>query len=448
MKTYFLMTVCFLGIATVAQASIDPFSVYSAKAPEGCLSKEIGTQKLELVDLIQIGICNNPSLNRDYMAIKAAESEVGQVKSSYLPSISGSASASKDYAKIEQGSASETDPYSANVALQWLLFDFGGRSAKTAQTKAYLDSAQFSYNSSLQNLVFSVSQAYYNVMGAKAVLDSSRTAEESYKKSYDETKRRFELGLVSASDKLLAQTSYENSKLAVIQAEKSVKTGMGNLATLLNLSPDTIFDLARPKPKSEQLDLEVDKPVSELIEIALAARPDLQANKSSLAAAKYNEDIVKSSALPSVSVGAGVGYRDNWHHSNPYQYSTNVGVSLSVPLFTGFSDTYKISKAKYQTKQAEASLASTEDAVKNEVWTAYQDYQTAVSSHKISLTVLESAKENQKVAFAMYKVGKGSILNLLTAEAQLANSRQESIVSFYSVLTAKAKLYRAIGRYN
>jgi outer membrane protein TolC len=82
------------------------------------------------------------------------------------------------------------------------------------------------------------------------------------------------------------------------------------------------------------------------------------------------------------------------------------------------------------------------------VWTAYQDYQTAMSSHKISLTVLESAKENQKVAFAMYKVGKGSILNLLTAESQLANSRKESIVSFYSVLTQKAKLYRAIGRYN
>ena len=448
MKTYFLIGVCFLGLATSAFASIDPFSVYSAQAPEGCLSKEIGKEKLDLSDLIQIGICNNPSLNRSYMAIKTAESDVGQVKSGYLPTISASASADKDYGKVQNGISSEDDPYSANVALKWLLYDFGGRSAKTAQTKAYLDAAEFSYNSALQNLVFSISQAYYNLQGAKAVLTSSKTAEESYKKSYDETKRRYELGLVSASDKLLAQTSYENSKLAVIQAENAVKTGAGNLAQLLNLAPDTQFELARPKPKSEQLDLEVDKPVAELIEIALAQRPDLQADKSSLEASKYNEDVAFASALPSVSVGAGVGYRDNWRTSNPYNYSTNVGISLSVPLFTGFSDTYKITKAKYQTRQAEASVADTEDTVKNEVWTAYQDYQTAVSSHKISLTVLESAKENQKVAFAMYKVGKGSILNLLTAESQLANSRKESIVSFYSVLTQKAKLYRAIGRYN
>ena len=448
MKTYFLIGVCFLGLTAHAQANIDPFSVYSAKAPEGCLDAQIGQEKLDLSDLIQIGICNNPSLSRSYMAVKTAESDVGQVKSNYLPSITASASVDKDYGKVQDGNSSEDDPYSANIALKWLLYDFGGRSAKTQQTRAYLESAEFSYNSSLQNLVFSVSQAYYNVLGAKAVLASSKTAEESYKKSYDETKRRYELGLVSASDKLLAQTSYENSKLAVIQAENAVKTGMGNLAQLLNLPPETEFDLSRPKPKSEQLDLEVQKPVAELIEIALKQRPDLQADKRTLEAAKYNEDVVWAGSLPSVSVGVGVGYRDNWRTSNPYNYSTNVGLSLSVPLFTGFSDTYKISKAKYQTRQAEALVTDTEDTVKNEVWTAYQDYQTAVSSHKISLTVLESAKENQKVAFAMYKVGKGSILNLLTAESQLANSRKESIVSFYSVLTQKAKLYRAIGRYN
>ncbi len=447
MKKCFFIGVCLCAFVLPLRAEVDPFSVYNAQAPQGCLDKQIGTAPLDLADLIQIGICNNPSLNRQYMAVKIAEGNVGQSQSGYLPNISATAGADKDYAKVQKGDSSENDPYSANVALKWLLYDFGGRSAKTEQTKAYLESAEFSYNSALQNLVFSVSQAYYNVLGAKAVLVSSKTAEESYKKSYDETKRRYELGLVSASDKLLAQTSYENSKLAVIQAENAVKTGTGSLAQLLNLPPDTAFDLARPKPKSERLDLEVDKSVSELIDIALSARPDLRAEKSSLEAVKLNEDIVLAEALPSVSIGAGVGYRDNWRTSNPYQYSTNVGISLSVPLFTGFSDTYKLSKAKYQTRQAEALVADTEDIIKNEVWTAYQDYQTAVSSHKISLTVLESAKENQKVAFAMYKVGKGSILNLLTAESQLANSRKESIVSFYSVLTQKAKLYRAIGRY-
>lgn len=447
MKTYFLISVCFFGLAFPLCAAMDPFSVYSAQAPQGCLDRQIGTKPLDLSDLITIGICNNPSLNRDYMAIKVAEADLGQSKSAYLPGINAGASVGKDYAKTQHFKSSNDDPFSGNVALDWLLFDFGGRSAKTAQTKAYLDSAQFSYNSALQDLVFSVSQAYHNLLGSKAVLKSSQTAQESYKKSYDESVRRYELGLVSASDKLLAQTSYENSKLAVIQAENAVKTGSGDLARLLNLPPDTVFDLVMPKPKSEYLELAVKKPVQELIEIALAGRPDLLAGKSDVEAAKQNVAVQKSSALPSVSLNSGVAYNDNWRTSNPYRYGADVGLNLSVPLFTGFSDTYKISKAKYQQAQAEATLTTLEDTVKNEVWTAYQDYETALSSHRISLTVLESAKENQRVAFAMYKVGKGSILNLLTSEAQLANARQESIVSFYTVLTAKAKLYRSIGRY-
>ncbi|NCB34008.1 MAG: hypothetical protein EOM64_09070 [Erysipelotrichia bacterium] len=64
----------------------------------------------------------------------------------------------------------------------------------------------------------------------------------------------------------------------------------------------------------------------------------------------------------------------------------------------------------------------------------------------ISRQMLESAVENERVAFASYQVGKGSILNLLTAGSQLATARQEVIVAFYAVLTTKADLYRAIGR--
>ena len=61
--------------------------------------------------------------------------------------------------------------------------------------------------------------------------------------------------------------------------------------------------------------------------------------------------------------------------------------------------------------------------------------------------MLESAKENQRVAFASYEVGRGSILNLLTAESQLASARQENASAFYNVLIAKANLYRTIGRF-
>lgn len=82
-----------------------------------------------------------------------------------------------------------------------------------------------------------------------------------------------------------------------------------------------------------------------------------------------------------------------------------------------------------------------------QVWSAYQDYKTALASYTINRDVLASAQENERVSHASYRAGKETLLNLLTVQAQLASARQELIVSFYTVLISKASLYRAIGKF-
>jgi len=106
-----------------------------------------------------------------------------------------------------------------------------------------------------------------------------------------------------------------------------------------------------------------------------------------------------------------------------------------------------VKEAEAQKEKALEEKEEMIEMVKNEVWTSYHNYKTAVSSYEISKKALESAVENERVAFASYQVGKGDILNLLTAGSQLSNARKEVIVAYYAVLTSKASLYRAIGRF-
>lgn len=443
---YSLMFLC-LFITGAAQAELDPFSVYSLHAPNGCLDTEIGTKKLTLADLIEIGLCNNPALNKGFMSVKASEASYGAAQSEYLPTISATGSLSSDYSKREHEGSAHGDPYSGSVALDWLLFDFGGRTARAEQTKAYLDAAGFTYNVLLQDTILNITRAYYTLLSNKAVLDSAKISEKSFKKSYEESKKRYELGLVPLNDKLLAQTSYEQSKLSVIEADNAVQEASGNLAVLLNLPPDTVFDLFLPKKTKEIIQLNMDRNIQELIDMAVEERSEIKSKYKEQEAAKYSIDIAKSTALPSISVGASVSGDDNWRRNNPYQYGASAGLKLSVPLFTGFKNTYNITKAQYEYEQANYGISETIDTVKNEVWNAWQNYKTAFAAYDISKNVLESAKENQRVAFASYEVGRGSILNLLTAESQLADARQENASAFYNVLIAKANLYRSIGRF-
>ena len=444
MKLKILIFTCVLS--ALPAWALDPFFVYTQNAPENCVDADV-TQELDLPALVQIGICNNPALNRDYMSVKASEASLGMAKSDYLPTIDASASASKSTAKVQGGEREDTSPYSGNIGLKWLIYDFGARGATTDQMRAYLESDSFKYNAALHDTVLAINQAYFDYLSNEEVLKSAEETMKSYKKSFEETSKRYKLGMAALSDKLLAQTTYKKSELAVIEAKNTLKKAGATLATLLNLPTDTAFKLTLPPKDKDITQISTKMTVQEMMAEALKMRPELKRAESQEEAAKYGVDIAKAGHYPSLSANASAGYGDYWQGNDPSRTTGSAGLSLSVPLFNGFKTTYNVAKARYQYEAAQRTTVETQDSVKREVFNAYHDYQTAVSSYKVNQEVLASAKESERVSFKSYKAGKESILNLLTAQAELATARKGVATSFYEVLIAKANLYRAIGQF-
>ncbi len=440
-----LLTFALMMSATPVLA-LDPFFVYTQNAPENCVDADV-TKELDLPTLIQVGICNNPALNRDYMSVKASEASLGATKSEYLPTIDANGSISKSTTKMKGGEKENSSPYSGNIGLKWLIYDFGARGATTDQMQAYLDSDSFKYSASLHDTVLAINQAYFDLLSNQEVLKSAQETMKSYKKSFEETSKRYKLGMAALSDKLLAQTTYKKSELNVIQAENTLKKSGATLATLLNLPTDTDFKLALPKKDKDITAISTDMTVQQMMEEALKMRPELKNVQSREEAAKYGIDIAKGGHYPSLSANASAGYNDAWSGDKAYRATGSAGFSLSVPLFNGFKTTYNVAKARYQYAEAQQTTIETQDSVKKEVFNAYHDYQTALSAYRVNKEVLESAKESERVSFKSYQAGKESILNLLTAQAELATARQGVATSFYDVLIAKANLYRAIGQF-
>lgn len=444
MKKYLLLVTA-ICLALPA-AALDPLGVYSVRPPEGCVDKDVTTEELSLEDLIQVSLCTNPSLASDYMGVKASEAALGTSRAQYLPNITLSGTGNIAGERPEEGTYTQAEPYSGKAEASWLLFDFGGRGARYKTTRAFLDAANFGYNASLQNLVLSVQTAYLSLLAAEESLVSSKASLDTYKQSYDEAQKRYKLGMVSLSDNLQAKTRYEQALLSVVQHENQVKQFSGNLAVLLNLSPDTQIKLAKPTYDEKFIQIESDD-VKEMMKTALANRPEIQAQESTTRAQKASATSAKTAMLPSISAIASAGYNDNWKHSHPYGVENAAGVKVTWPLFSGFSNMYQAAQATYKYKQSQSQTESLKRQIENEVWSAYQNYKTALRSYEISQTVLDSAEENERVAFRYYEVGKGDIINLLTAVAQLADTRQNKITAFYSLLLSKANLYKSIGKY-
>ena len=429
-------------------AAFDPFSVYHRNAPEGCLARSVGKGPLALEDLIQIGICNNPNLNRNYMAVKSSEAAYGQSKAAYLPSVDAVGTISREYEKMQGVRKSgRRNPWAGKVSLSWLLLDFGGRSSTNEAMREYLEASSASYDAALHDTVLAVNMAYFDLLSAQEVLKSNETSVASYRKSYEETEKKYKVGAASLSDRLLAKTTYLQSRLAVTQTENDIRKNQANLAALLNLPPETSFRLKMPPKDARAIRLQRDFTVGELIDMAMEARPELKSAESARRAAEAEIGVAKSAAAPKLSFYGKGSYADRWNESHPYTYAGEAGLQIDMPIFKGFSNMYGIARARYDYQQAVYTLKSTEDSVKNEVWSAYQDYMTAAESYEINQDVLKSAEENERVSRASYRAGKETILNLLTVQAQLATARRDLIVSYYTVLIGKANLYRAVGKF-
>ena len=379
------------------------------------------------------------------MGVKSAEASVGISRAEYLPSIMLSGQGNITGERIEGQNYIQNEPYAGTAAASWLLFDWGGRTSRAKSSRAQADMARFTYDAQLQDFMLSVQTAYLNVLAAKESLTSAQASLDTYNQSYNEAQKRYKLGMVSLSDKLQTKTKYEQALLSVVLAENTLNQAQGNLAVLLNLSPNTPLQIETPVFDDDFTKIENDN-IEQLMQEAVENRPEMRAQESAQQAAKFNLYNARIQHLPSIYANASATYGDNWKHSAPYKTDTAAGLSVSMPLFTGFANTYATQSASYAYKQAQANTQNARLQIQNDVWNKYQNYQTAVKTYEISKTVLESAEENERVAFRYYKVGKSDTLNLLTAVAQLADARQNKITSFYNLLLSKASLQKSIGK--
>ena len=410
-----------------------------------CDSKiNITNKKLDLRDLIEICVCNNPDLASEYLNVEIAKSKKKQQTAEYMPQLSASASTNSEHKNIEDDNNTTDEPYSAKLSLEWLLYDFGGRQSRNKLYKSDIDIANFEYNTKLYDTILSVHTVYLKLLGAQEILKSAEENEKAFKKSFEESSKKYNLGMASLNDKLQAKTQYEESILEVVEARNTIKQYNGELAILLNLSPLTKFNLQEPLINNDITKLDFEDNINTMIETATKNRTEIKKAEKTIEYNKYNLKLAKNNLMPTISAVGSLTYEDDWD-KNKYEKTSYIGINVSVPIFAGFANVNKISQANYEYKQAKYDLEVTKNDIANEVWSAYQNYKTAVESYRISQQVVKSAEENLKVSFKSYSVGKIDIISLLTANSKLASAKKDKINNFYNVLITKADLYRKIG---
>jgi TolC family type I secretion outer membrane protein len=392
---------------------------------------------LTLDRCVEIGLRQSPAIKASEAAFNAAGARVGQARSAYYPQISlaGSYTAFSPYTDPTNESQ---DLYQGTATLNQTLFDFGRTPSQVAIERLNFDAAGQDHSSVTSQVAYNVKQAYYLLLQAEKNRDVAVETVQLTEDQLAQAKGFFDAGVKSKYDVTSAEVNVSTAKLALIRAENAVRIARVTLNNAMGV-PDapefTIADTLDFRPGVFTL--------SDAIARAYEHRPDLRALQTRREASKESVSLARAGHYPTLTGTASYLRADSAYP--PERSGWSAGVTLSVPLFSGFLTNNQVREAKENLYAAQANEETFRQSVLLEVQQAYLSLREAEDSVGVAKLTVQQAQENYDIANGRYNAGVGSPLDVTNALVGLSNAKTNYIAALANYKIAEAALLKAMG---
>ena len=423
-----------------------PTIAFGARDCESLRNVPDGVQSLQ--DVIELGLCRNPQTAAAYQSLRTSHFNKNAGYANYLPSVSVGANANKNFAQSDDTKNKNYDwSYGASISASYLIFDFGKRTADMNQMIDNYRAAGFDFSETVQNFVYGLIGAYYELLNADANVESAKSALTVAQTAYDTANKKFNAGSVAKADVYKSETTLSSSKLSLERAKNNREIAKATLLTKLSFPADQDIKIA--DMSSSFGTAAENESIDELIKIAREKRPDLLKASASKDAAWHKRNSAFLKNLPTISATGSLSWGDDnfsgVYEVNSHKTNGSIGIRASMPLFAGFANVYGIRAAESEYERAKYNEQQTSNAAMMDVFTAYQNYKTAQTVLTQTEALLKSATESERVTSGMYKVGRATMLDWQQAQSELVNAQKENNAAKYDLFVKRAAVALAIG---
>ncbi len=406
--------------------------------------------KLSLAELIDIALINNPDTKKTWAQAREAAAVYGEKLSPYYPEINVDAS----YTRERQTYLNETleHPHKASeyyrttvtpeATVTYTIFDFGQRRSTSEVARQSLYYADYTHNRQIQTVIQMVMNDYYNYLYQKQNLQAKEADLEDAKQSLDAANQKFAAGVASVGDVVQAKTKYLQIKIELSTQKEKVEGSFVQLAYDIGLPANFPFNVEK-FPDHLYLE-EMLTSVDELIQFAQTNRQDFLAMQAELKSQQAKIDYAYAADRPVIAGYFNIG--KNWYNDHDYEdYHFRGMLKLSFPLFKGFFYKNQRRQAKALYTQSKASLEQLELSIVSDI--TYNHYQAKMASeiYKFSDDYLKASEEEFVIALSNYKAGTNTILDVLSAQSSLADSRAKKAQATRDWFSSLANLSYSTG---
>lgn len=419
-----------------------------------------------LRDIYELALTNDAQLKAEQAQYKANLETEKLSRAALLPQVNAtwdytdtdqdvtgeSFAVEEDITAIQTRTNTDTTRDGYQISLNQALFDLPAWF--TFQSgKEFSKQAEATFAANQQNLILRVVEAYLAVLRAQEILSASQAQERALERQLEQTRQRFEVGLIAITDVYEAQAAYDLAQVNRITDENSVSVALERLSVLTGQEHSNLdvleddFEVKLPAPNDR----------AAWVEFALENNFNLQAARHAeevsrqLAQANRMEHAPRVSGSVSMSDYDTEGtltrrpatafdtVPDNTTEQDQWQ------IRVDIPLFSGGAVSANRRKA------AQEFIAARENRInltRNTVTNTRSLHMTVVSDVS-RVAAREQAIVSSKSALdatqAGYEVGTRNVVDVLNAQNTLFAARRDYANARYDYITNTLRLKEQAG---
>lgn len=390
---------------------------------------------LSLQECIDIALKKNPDILASKYTVEKSFFKIGEARSGYFPEIDLSLGYQRTY---QEGKTGEeySKQYSGQISLTQTLFDFGKTSKQVEVQQELYKSTQWQDKDTVLQIIYNVKEAYFSVLKAKKQKETALEVIRQSKRHLDLAKGFYEVGLKPKIEVTKAEVELSNATLNLITADKQLSQALLNLKVAMGAVDMQDFDIKQEEYAVRKLD------EKELLNVAIERNTQLQAIKFNKQASISTEELVKKEYMPKFTGSASYGYLNE---DFPLDKKWTLFLQMSLPLFSGWSTTYKLKQAKADTTYYVYKEDSLRQQITSQIKNLFVQLKEASQKIETLKIALKQAKENLDLAMGRYEVGIGSSIEVVDAIVLYEQTNTQYWQAVYDYNVTYAQIQKTAG---
>src|SRR5690554_4711584 len=404
----------------------------------------------DLMTIFQEALLNSADLAAAEADALARQEILPQAKAQLLPNIGLGAGVARERVDVEGAGSDSYSTHYYQASLTQPLFR-ADRWFNYQAAKSQSEQARVEFSATQQQLILDVAQAYFNVLRASDNLATAKAEEAAFERQLEQARERFEVGLAARTDVLEAQAGYDAARATRITATTNLDVSYQALTRLTNRDHPELLGM------SHELPILAPTPVDmqQWVETAAAQNLSLQAYRLAIDTASESLRSSKSGYAPAVD--AFVRYNDSHGGARLGGAGgvggrtagdtelTQIGVEMTLPLFTGGGTSSRIRESTFRLSQAEQASEAELRRVVERTRNLFRTVTSSVEEVEARRQTIISSKAALDATQTGYEVGTRNVVDVLDAQRTLYRTVRDYNDARYNYIIDNLSLKQAAG---